>query len=453
MNEKDRKEINKIFQSHPSKHPARILIATDAASEGADFQLYCRNLIHYEIPWNPIRLEQRNGRIDRYGQKAPEVYIHHFIYRNNRDSEFLNRIIDKIDLIRKDLGCVSRIISRSFDKHLAGEEVTLDNIEDEQRVQIAMEDLEEDQNELEDAKEIKEAIEKNRKRFGITEEMQLNILKSALKLEEADTSIEKKDDEIFTIKNIPIGWSECRKFESNYDFECLLTFHRERAEIEYGIVVVHLNHPLMKRALMIFRTQMWKESNLERNSIKRVTIEKSNIVQKPLVIGWGRNRIIGKKNNRLHEGLIRVGAYLNNDRLDVLEDEKVEFIEVDMKCLDDYKFDNVGFIKIDVEGHEEAVLNGAKNTIIHNEPSFIIEIEERHKPNSISTVSKFFKEHAYEGFFLLDSFLIPISNFVVEIHQNLQNIAGSKRIGTYINNFIFVSSKQVSQIQSLLIKQ
>ena len=61
MNEKERKEINKIFQSPTENHPARILIATDAASEGADFQLYCRNLIHYEIPWNPIRLEQRNG--------------------------------------------------------------------------------------------------------------------------------------------------------------------------------------------------------------------------------------------------------------------------------------------------------------------------------------------------------------------------------------------------------
>ena len=85
--------------------------------------------------------------------------------------------------------------------------------------------------------------------------------------------------------------SKDRKFESNDDLECLLTFHRDRAEFNYEIVVLHLNHPLMQRALRIFRAQMWKSLNLERNAIKRVTIEKSNIIQKPLVIGWGRNRI------------------------------------------------------------------------------------------------------------------------------------------------------------------
>ena len=48
-------------------------MATDAASEGIDLQNYCSRLIHYEIPWNPNRLEQRNGRIDRHGQ-ASDVY-------------------------------------------------------------------------------------------------------------------------------------------------------------------------------------------------------------------------------------------------------------------------------------------------------------------------------------------------------------------------------------------
>ncbi|MBJ7018673.1 helicase-related protein, partial [Vibrio cholerae] len=62
MKDSDRQKINDEFQSPNNETNVRILLATDAASEGADFQKHCRNLIHYEIPWNPIRHEQRNGR-------------------------------------------------------------------------------------------------------------------------------------------------------------------------------------------------------------------------------------------------------------------------------------------------------------------------------------------------------------------------------------------------------
>ncbi|MDH8286953.1 helicase-related protein, partial [Klebsiella pneumoniae] len=55
----------------------RILLATDAASEGIDLQNYCNYLIHLEIPYNPNVMEQRNGRIDRHGQRQKEVVIWH----------------------------------------------------------------------------------------------------------------------------------------------------------------------------------------------------------------------------------------------------------------------------------------------------------------------------------------------------------------------------------------
>src|SRR5262249_16127929 len=111
MPPKDREKANRNFQSHPSAHPNRLLIATDAASEGADFQRYCRNLIHYDIPWNPVRLEQRNGRIDRYGQRANEVRIHHLVYRGRHDAEIRKRIVEKINAARADLGNMSRLIA------------------------------------------------------------------------------------------------------------------------------------------------------------------------------------------------------------------------------------------------------------------------------------------------------------------------------------------------------
>ena len=70
MDPEEREEVKAAFQSAPEDSPVRILLATDAASEGLNLQNHCYRLIHYEIPWNPNRLEQRNGRIDRHGQKG-----------------------------------------------------------------------------------------------------------------------------------------------------------------------------------------------------------------------------------------------------------------------------------------------------------------------------------------------------------------------------------------------
>jgi SNF2 family DNA or RNA helicase len=79
MDPKDREKVKAAFQARPAESPVRILLATDAASEGLDLQNHCSRLIHYEIPWNPNRMEQRNGRIDRYGQKTEHPEIFHFV--------------------------------------------------------------------------------------------------------------------------------------------------------------------------------------------------------------------------------------------------------------------------------------------------------------------------------------------------------------------------------------
>jgi len=75
-----REIIKREFQKSPDESKVRVLIATDAASEGLNLQHYCRYLIHYEIPWNPNKMEQRNGRIDRHGQKSDKVFIYHFLH-------------------------------------------------------------------------------------------------------------------------------------------------------------------------------------------------------------------------------------------------------------------------------------------------------------------------------------------------------------------------------------
>jgi superfamily II DNA or RNA helicase len=79
----------------------KVLIATDAASEGLNLQQHCRNLYHVELPWNPNRLEQRNGRIDRYGQqRTPRIA--YLFYGDSPEDQVLERLIHRISEMHDD---------------------------------------------------------------------------------------------------------------------------------------------------------------------------------------------------------------------------------------------------------------------------------------------------------------------------------------------------------------
>jgi superfamily II DNA or RNA helicase len=74
----------------------RVLLATDAASEGLNLQWSCRRVIHFELPWNPNRLEQRNGRVDRYGQTRPPE-IRYLFYPDSPEDDVLGLLVGKIE--------------------------------------------------------------------------------------------------------------------------------------------------------------------------------------------------------------------------------------------------------------------------------------------------------------------------------------------------------------------
>ncbi len=85
-----------------AKPDTQILIATDAAGEGINLQ-FCRLLINWDIPWNPNRLEQRMGRIHRYGQKQ-DVLVFNLVANNTREGKVLERLLTKLDIIRDSMG-------------------------------------------------------------------------------------------------------------------------------------------------------------------------------------------------------------------------------------------------------------------------------------------------------------------------------------------------------------
>jgi ERCC4-related helicase len=117
---KERDAIKLAFNADPGKHPVRILIATDAAREGLNLQAHCWNLFHFDVPWNPSRMEQRNGRIDRKLQPNPIVYCHYFFYKQREEDKVLQALVRKTKTIREELGSLAQVIDSRLDQLMKG---------------------------------------------------------------------------------------------------------------------------------------------------------------------------------------------------------------------------------------------------------------------------------------------------------------------------------------------
>ena len=107
-----REDLKRAFMAPPADQPIRILIATDAAREGINLQAHCWHLFHYDLPWNPSRLEQRNGRIDRKLQPNDEVFCHYFVYTQRPEDRVLRALVRKTETIRLELGSLSEVIEK-----------------------------------------------------------------------------------------------------------------------------------------------------------------------------------------------------------------------------------------------------------------------------------------------------------------------------------------------------
>jgi superfamily II DNA or RNA helicase len=108
----ERRELRHRF-SLPKEDPKAIdvLLSSEVGCEGLDFQ-FCDALVNYDLPWNPMRVEQRIGRIDRYGQKSETVAIYNFITPGTVDAEIYDRCLLRIGVFRQALGGSEEILGR-----------------------------------------------------------------------------------------------------------------------------------------------------------------------------------------------------------------------------------------------------------------------------------------------------------------------------------------------------
>jgi FkbM family methyltransferase len=116
-----------------------------------------------------------------------------------------------------------------------------------------------------------------------------------------------------------------------------------------------------------------------------------------------------------------------------------ERVTVPARRLDCFRGRNVGFIKIDVEGHEMSVLAGGRSLIDEQRPNLLLECEERHVANAVQNVESFMRQLGYFGFFVFHRRLLPVREFDAQVHQRLEAPHGD-----YINNFIYLPNSDAA---------
>lgn len=257
------------------KNETEILVATEAAGEGINLQ-FCNLMINYDIPWNPNRLEQRMGRIHRYGQTR-EVFIHNLVANDTREGRVMTRLFQKIEEIKNALGSdkvfdvLGEIIdSKQFTQAMLDAAVnarTIDEIIQSIDIKIDEEYIAKVKENLGqslatryiDYTRIKELSQKAKEQRLIPEYTQHFFIKA---FEKAGGKIKHLDTGFLSIESIPyeirtIADTESfkRTFGSISKKYPFATFDKERAQKNPSAEFISFGHPLFEAVLQ------WVERN------------------------------------------------------------------------------------------------------------------------------------------------------------------------------------------------
>ena len=335
MDSDKREEVKAAFQTSPDISPVRILLATDAASEGLDFQNFCHRLIHYEIPWNPNRMEQRNGRVDRHGQKNDKVQVYHFVgagYQDRSkkdfsgpvsemeaDLEFLMRVALKIETIREDLGRVGNVIAEQVNEAMLGRRKTLDTKAAEKEAEPIRKMLKFERDLQKQVQALMEQYRETRRELRLSPENIQQVVSVGLALAGQPALVPAKTNDgkpCFTLPPLKGSWSACSEgLEHPHTKEIRpITFDESVSKGRDDAVLVHLNHRLPQMCLRLLRAEVWAEKG--RSKLQRVTarVVPNSVLDTPAVVAHARLVLIGGDSYRLHEEVIAAGGYIKDQK-------------------------------------------------------------------------------------------------------------------------------------------
>ncbi len=334
MPHEETEKIKAGFQADPKDSPIRILLATDCASEGIDLQNHCSRLIHYEIPWNPNRMEQRNGRLDRHGQRAPEVKVYHFVSKNygssgsshqqgnslDGDLEFLMKVVQKIETIREDIGKVGPVLAQQVEEAMIGKRRELDTVKAEQDARPIRRMLSFERDLRERLRKHAEQLEETRKNLSISPSNIKRAVDTALELAGQPAlkplRMEGVDGEVYEMPHLTGSWAACADGLAHPHTQRVrpIVFDHDLAVGRDDVVLAHMNHRLVQMSLRLLRAEVWSQE--DRMKLNRVTarMAKPNSVRDPSVIAFARLVVLGGDNHKLHEETLIAGGALRDGR-------------------------------------------------------------------------------------------------------------------------------------------
>ncbi|MDT0532309.1 DISARM system SNF2-like helicase DrmD [Micromonospora sp. DSM 115977] len=320
----EREQLRLAFQADPTKQPVRILLATDAASEGIDLQKYCHRLVNYDIPFNPNKLEQRIGRVDRYGQTiAPE--IKHFVGSGfgkavdsyEADLEFLSRVATKVARMEADLGSVNAVLAEAVQRRMLGEQVTVDI--DKAGKAKSTRSLPTEANLREQVVRLRSELDKTVEELGITPPAVKRVVDTALELARQQPLKRHIDDRhlvngLYTVPPLTGSWQRAAagltaklQRDDEPPRQLPVTFEPAVAKGQDEIVLAHLNHPLVAMSTRLLRAAV---SNPD-IGLHRVTAVVSDdpALEDVLVGAYSRFVLVGTDGVRLHEEVLYAGGW------------------------------------------------------------------------------------------------------------------------------------------------
>lgn len=332
-----REAIKRAFNLPPHEHPIRILVATDAAREGINLQGHCHNLFHFDVPWNPSRLEQRNGRIDRKLQPAPEVFCHYFVYAQRPEDRVLRALVRKTETIRTELGSLAAVLEerlsntiRSGIRHDEADKLVAEiesaDLDKEKRA-TAEEELEasrERQKLQEQIDLLRNRINDASKWIGLDQDQLRDALSCSLELLDAEplkqTTAPANSPARFVFPNLDVRhgadptWANTldtlrappedgeRGYQWRKESPIRPVVFNAPEGIDDDIVQLHLQHRVVQRLLGRFLAQGFVHHDLSRSCLSHT----SDAI--PRVVLLGRLSLYGTGAVRLHEEILTVTA-------------------------------------------------------------------------------------------------------------------------------------------------
>lgn len=327
----EREYIRSQFTADPLREPVRVLLATDAAGEGIDLQAFCHRLVNFDIPFNPSRLEQRIGRIDRYGQtRTPEVC--HFVpvldsSTYGSDLRFMEIIARKIAQVEYDLGSANQVVGEEIQGHFGKRgtsKVKSKGIDANEVINAALAGGMELNARL---TQLEQGYDASRAEMHLDPTNLRRVVDTALRINHQaplipnDEFAQDTDAEVFTIPALTAGWHDTlRGLDTRLDPGVLrpITFDPDAAEGRADLVYVHLGHPIVQKAQRLLRRSLWSADS----TLRRVTAVVVNDLDESFVAAVTRMVLVGRGGVRLHEEVFLAGVRLRGRR--AMAEERAE---------------------------------------------------------------------------------------------------------------------------------